>query len=124
MTAARMKKLLIVEDEVGMSFFLQKSINRQEYQIVDMVFDGQAAIAAAKKHRPDVILMDIHIRGPLDGIETVAEIRRFSDAPVIYLTALPDPVNEMRIKQTTWASLLVKPVTVKRLDQEIRLLLG
>lgn len=119
-----MKKLLIVEDEVGVSFFLQKSISRQAYRIVDMVFDGQAAIAAAKKHQPDVILMDIHIRGPLDGIETVAEIRRFSDVPVIYLTALLDPANEMRIKQTTWASLLVKPVTVQRLDEEIRLLLA
>lgn len=115
-----MKKLLVVEDEIGLAFILQKTIKRDEYRIVDMVFNGQAAIAAAKKHRPDVILMDIRIRGPLDGVDAAMEIRRFSDAPIIYLTAFLDPVNEARVQQTAHSTCLVKPVTAQQLNAHIR----
>lgn len=119
-----MKKLLIVEDEVAAAFIMQKIINRDEYQIVDMVFDGRAAIAAARTHRPDVILMDIRIRGPLDGVDTAMQVRQFLDVPIVYITALLDPENEWRVAQTENATCLVKPVTAQQLNEHIRTVLA
>ena len=118
-----MKKLLIVEDELLMAFFLHKKFQTSDYEIVDMVYDGESAIEAARRCHPDIILMDIRLRGAWDGIETIAQIRQFADVPVLFVTGLLDPESATRIDSTPKASCLVKPVTIEQLQAEMNSLL-
>lgn len=72
--------------------------------------DGKTAIATAKKINPDLIIMDISLRGEMDGIQTVREIRKFSDAPVIYLTASSFDRYKKRAEETGYLAFLIKPI--------------
>jgi two-component system, response regulator PdtaR len=118
------KKILIVEDEFIIAMLIEKQITRLGYNVVDKVTSGAKAIEAVKTYRCDLILMDIKIIGDIDGIETMREIRKFSEVPVIYITGNSDPVTKQKAFETGPAGYIIKPIETDTLRNAINLVFG
>jgi CheY-like chemotaxis protein len=103
-------KVLIVEDDVIVALDLQGMVMRLGYDVVGIVDSGQAAIASAQRFRPDIILLDLILIGPLDGIDVAREIHKFLDVPVIFCTSSTDLSMLVRAKEITYAGYLLKPI--------------
>src|SRR5690349_22927715 len=106
MTAAR---ILIVEDERIPAFNLQQRLKMLGYDVPTIAASGAEALKAIADLQPDLILMDIHIEGDLDGIETVRRIPPERAIPVIYLTAYSEESTLQRAAATKASGYLVKP---------------
>ena len=105
-----MMKILVVEDDYMIRMLNEKSLELMEHKVVASATNGADAIKAAKKYKPDVILMDIRLTGNLDGIDTMHEISKFSNVPVIYLTIHSDEINRARAAKTNMLAFCVKPI--------------
>jgi DNA-binding NarL/FixJ family response regulator len=107
MTTAR---ILIVEDEHLIALGLSRRVIALGYTVVGLAASGEEAIAQAAGLQPDVVLMDIGLRGVMDGIEAARHIRARAPIPVIYVSASTDAPTVARAWQTAPAGYLVKPV--------------
>src|ERR687887_1774284 len=94
------RRVLIVEDEGIVAVDIEKSLLDLGFEVCGIAASGADAIEEASKEQPDLVLMDIQIRGPLDGIQTAEWLRREQDVPIIYLTAHGDQETAGRAKQT------------------------
>lgn len=117
MADANDKKVLIVEDDMLLSMVEERLVKKLGYQVIGKATNGEDAIEKMKEHHPDVILMDIILKGEMDGIETMKEIRHHSDVPVIYLSGNSDRFNYERAKKTGFSDYLVKPITLHDLRE-------
>lgn len=113
------KKVLIVEDEGVVALSLQATLTKMGYSVVGIAVTGSEALALAAQHAPDVVLMDIHIKGEMDGIETTEKLNETSDVPVIFLTAYADDETVARAIRTKSHSYLVKPYNPRELYSNI-----
>ncbi len=102
-------KILIVEDESIIALDIKTSLLEAGYDVVAIAVCGEDAIALATEHKPNLILMDIRLRGKMDGIEAAAEIVKLSRAPIIFLTAHADKFTLDRAKLTGPFGYLIKP---------------
>lgn len=102
-------RLLIVEDEAIIAADLERAMKKMDFEVVDVVDTGEDAIAAAKVHTPDLILMDIQLYGDLDGIDTAHEISKTQAIPIIFLTSNTDSRTFNRAKLTQPHGFLSKP---------------
>jgi CheY-like chemotaxis protein len=100
-----------------LSMINRKYLEMMGHLVVDSVTNGPDAIEAVKKHMPDIILMDLRLDGQMDGIETMLEISKFSNASAIYLTGNSDEENKSRAQQTNMLAFCVKPVHFEQLQQ-------
>ncbi|WP_052418801.1 response regulator [Methanolacinia paynteri] len=83
-------KVLIAEDEIVLAMGIEKSLKSFGYEVVGKVTRGENAIMMAIDKKPDIILMDIHLEGKVDGIEAAKEIHKKLNIPIIFLTAFSD----------------------------------
>lgn len=113
------KSVLIVEDEGVVALSIQAVLTKMGYRVVGIAVTGNEAIALAMQHKPDVILMDIHIKGNIDGIQTTEKLNEISDIPVIFLTAYADDETVQRAIKTSSHSYLVKPYNPRELYSNI-----
>jgi len=116
-------KILVVEDENIVAKEIQKSLIDLGYRISGLVSSGDEAIRSAEKMRPDVVLMDIKLKGEQDGIETAEEIKNRFDIPVIYLTAYADEDTLHRAKITEPHGYILKPFKSRELNAIIEMTL-
>lgn len=114
------KNILIVEDDMLLSFVEERIIRRLGYNVVGKAASGEEAIKKAHQLQPDLILMDILLKGEMDGVDAMVKIREASDVPVIYLSGNSDSYNYNRAKQTGFAGYLVKPITAKDLEKPLK----
>lgn len=112
MAKATDNNVLIVEDDMLLSMVEERLVKKLGYNVIAKATSGEDAIEKTKEHRPDVILMDIILKGDMDGIETMEQIRSHSDVPVIYLSGNSDRFNFERAKKTGFSDYLVKPITL------------
>src|SRR5476651_2367781 len=98
MTATR---VIVVEDERIVALHLKQQLVTLGYEVVGVAASGEQALRLVNDLRPDVVLMDIHIEGAIDGIETTERIPAELMVPVIYLTAYSDEVTLARARGTT-----------------------
>ncbi len=115
--------ILIVEDESIVALDLQNRLQRLGYLAPSYVATGAGAIAKTDELRPDLILMDIKLRGDMDGIEASRKIRQKHDVPIIYLTAFADEATLQRAKGTRPFGYLLKPFEERELLATIRMAL-
>jgi len=101
--------ILIVEDEAIIAKDLQVTLERLGYHVAGTTASGEVAIEMARRHLPDLVLMDIALKGQLDGIEAAAQIREVLGIPAIYLTAYADKATIERAKLTEPRGYLLKP---------------
>jgi two-component system, response regulator PdtaR len=121
MLTQTLTSILIVEDELIVAESLALDLQRKGYAIAGIVSSGQEAIQAVNQMPPDIILMDIMLKGSLDGIETSKAIQQRQSVPIIYITAFSDRATIERAKQAGETTLhyLVKPIRLKDLIKTI-----
>jgi len=110
-----MATVLIVEDDFVLGLLNRKTLELMGHTVVASATSGLKAIESTKKHNPNVILMDLRLDGSLDGIDTMNEIAKFSDVPVIYLTGNSDEISKERASKTNMLGFCVKPVHFEEL---------
>lgn len=115
--------ILIVEDEPVVAKDIQLSLQRLGYRVPATATSGEEAIRKAVDIHPDLILMDIVLKGKMDGVETALQIQRTQDVPVIYLTAYADNHTLERAKVTSPAGYMLKPYQANELRTTIELAL-
>jgi len=104
-----MKKILIVEDEAVTARDIAGTLGQSGYEVAGIVDTGEEAVEKALSLSPDLILMDIKLRGRLSGIEAAGLIMKENTVPVVYLTAFADPETLRNAKLTYPFGYLVKP---------------
>lgn len=102
-------KILVVEDEGIVALDLQHSLMTLNYDVPYMADTGEEAIQAAQDYQPDLILMDIRLKGEMDGIEAARIILQTLNIPIIFLTAFADSVTLERAKSIEPVGYLLKP---------------
>ena len=116
--------ILIVEDELLIAKNLSHKLESLGYQIVGIVSSGADAIQCAGEMEPDLILMDIVIKGDMDGIETAVIINQKFDIPIIYTTAYADDETLQRAENTGSYGYLLKPFKQRELHATIKIALS
>lgn len=114
-------QILIVGDEHIVAKNLQHKLQRLGYQVPSIVTSGANAIQKAKEIRLDLILMDIHLQGELDGIHTTEYIQQDLHVPIVYMTADADDATRQRTKIPTPSGYLTKPFVEQELRATIEL---
>ncbi|MDZ7756338.1 response regulator [Rhodohalobacter sp.] len=117
--AEPIKKILIVEDDMIISLVVENMIKKLGHELVGKAASGEDAIKLAEEHKPDIILMDIRLKGDIDGIEAVIKIKDKIETAVIYLTGNSDKVNYDRAKATDCVDLISKPFTIGELTRSL-----
>jgi len=103
------KRILIVEDEAVTAIDLASILKKLGYKTTGFAFAGEEVLDKVDDIRPDLVLMDIHLSGDMDGIETAALIREKYDIPVVYATAYADSHTLNRSKTTDPFGYVLKP---------------
>lgn len=101
--------ILVVEDESIVSKDIQQSLKKLGYNISGAASTGEKAIILANETKPDLVLMDIMLKGEMSGIETAEKIKETLNIPVIYLTAYADENTLSRAKVTEPYGYIIKP---------------
>jgi two-component system, cell cycle sensor histidine kinase and response regulator CckA len=120
MTSAR---VLIVEDERLVARDIQARLERLGYRPIGTTRFGDAAVAMAAEHRPDIVLMDIRLAGDMDGIAAALAIRSQLQLPVVYLTAYADEQTLARARVTEPFGYILKPFDERELSTVIEMAL-
>lgn len=109
------KTILVVEDEGIEALDIQQRLTSMGYHVPEIALSGEEAVARAAEIKPDLVIMDIMLRGDLDGIAAAQRIRDTLDIPIIYLTAYADEATLQRAKITEPYGYIVKPFKQREL---------
>lgn len=116
--------ILIVEDELLIAKNTAKKLNNFGYNVIKIVSNGQAAIDCVNLEQPDLVLMDIAIKGEIDGIETASQIKSISDVPIIFTTAYANNETLDRASETGCYGYLIKPYKEQELKATVKMTLS
>lgn len=115
------KQILVVEDEVISAMGLQKTLKHMGYIVPITVSSGEKAIEMVKENKPDMVLIDINLKGEMNGFEIASKIHSFSDIPIIFMTAYSDENTLERTKSTEFYGHLIKPFSDIELQKVIEI---
>lgn len=101
--------VLVVEDESIVSKDIQHSLKKLGYNVVGAASTGERAFELASSEKPDIILMDIMLKGDMNGVETAQRVKEELQIPVIYLTAYADESTLEKAKVTEPYGYIIKP---------------
>ncbi|MCB0476614.1 MAG: response regulator [Crocinitomicaceae bacterium] len=101
--------ILVVEDESIVSKDIQYSLKKLGYNVVGAAATGEKALDLAREHTPDIVIMDIMLKGDMNGIETAQIIKSELKIPVIFLTAYADESTLTKAKVTEPYGYIIKP---------------
>lgn len=107
-------KILVVEDEMVIGANISLQLSNLGYEVTGIIPRGEEALLHIHENQPDLVLMDINLKGKLDGIETALQMQKKHDIPIIYLTANADEAHFNRAKATKPYAFISKPY--KKLD--------
>jgi PAS domain S-box-containing protein len=114
-------QILVVEDEAIVATAIKNELLQFGYAVPDIASTAAEAIAKAVQKKPELVLMDIHLKGAQDGIEAAREIRSRCEIPVVYLTAFADPDTVARAGATEAFGYLLKPYEERELQTTIEM---
>jgi len=114
-------RVLVVDDEQALAGVIASYLQREGFA-VDLAHDGPAAVAAAREHRPDLVVLDVMLPG-FDGVEVCRQVRGFSDAYIIMLTARDEEVDKVVGLSVGADDYLVKPFSPRELIARVRAML-
>jgi len=101
--------ILIVEDEAIVAEDLKETVMRLGYKVIGIASEGTEAITKAEAFKPDLVVMDVSLRGEIDGIQTARLIHEKLNVPVIFLTGHSDPETLQRAVLTGPLGYILKP---------------
>ncbi|MBW2204117.1 MAG: response regulator, partial [Deltaproteobacteria bacterium] len=109
-------EILIVEDDGVVARDIQNRLENLGFEVYAIVPSGEKAIQKAKEDSPDLVLMDIMLKGEMDGTVAAEQIRSQFDIPVVYLTAYADKGVLERAKVTEPFGYIIKPFEDRELN--------
>jgi PAS domain S-box-containing protein len=116
-------KILVVEDENVVALDIERCLQNLGYGVVGLASSAEKALAKAAKDRPDLVLMDIRLKGAMDGVEAAEQLRQRFNLPVVYLTAYADETTLQRAKVTQPFGYLLKPFDPRLLEPTLEMAL-
>ena len=114
-------QILVVEDENIVALEIQSRLEGLGYVVLAIASSGEEAIQKAEETNPDLVLMDIKLKGDMDGIEAAEEIRTRFNLPVVYLTAYAEENTLQRAKITAPYGYILKPFEERELHANIEI---
>lgn len=118
-TLAHKPSALIVEDEMLIAEELRERLSRLGFEVIADVDSAEEGVAIAIRDRPDLVLMDIRLKGWKDGIQAAQEIRQQVDVPIVYLTAYSDALTVDRVRGSEHDGYILKPFHERELQSTI-----
>jgi diguanylate cyclase (GGDEF)-like protein/PAS domain S-box-containing protein len=115
--------VLVVEDEAIVALDLTMQLESMGYKVVGTAESGEEAIRLARLHRPKLVLMDIMLKGEMDGVEAAEQIGRGLHVPVVFLTSYIDSQTVQRAARATPYGYMTKPFQTKELRATIEVAL-
>lgn len=115
--------ILIVEDELIVAEDLRRRLQRMGYEVRGVVTSGDEAIRRVGEVQPDLVVMDISLRGDMDGVEAAHRIREQYKTPVVYITGHGDPDTLQRAKSTPGFAFVLKPVEDREMQYILEMVL-
>ena len=119
----RASRILIAEDEKVVATDIEECLTAAGYIVVGAAASGLEALKRIVETEPDLVLMDIKLKGPLDGIDVAEAICEHLDIPVVYLTAYADSETLERAMKTASAGYVLKPFDGRRLQTAVEIAL-
>jgi CheY-like chemotaxis protein len=110
---------MVVEDENIIALDIKNRLKKLGYDISAVVPSGEEAIRIAGKLKPDLVLMDIVLRGSLDGVQTAERISEETNIPIIFLSSFSDEDTMKQAQKVTHHGYLIKPFNEKELQCHI-----
>lgn len=115
------ERILVVEDESILAMLIKRKLQNWGYEVVSWADTGEDAVNKAKETEPDLILMDIVLKGDMDGIEAAQQIREIMDVPIIYLTAYSNEEVLKRARITEPYGYILKPFRESEVNANIEM---
>ncbi|HUU28813.1 MAG TPA: response regulator [archaeon] len=118
-----MRRILVVEDEIIVAESIKTGLEKLGYLVFEIVLSGEEAINKAAELQPDLVLMDIKLKGEIDGVDAAEHIYAHLNIPVVYLTAYADDDTLERAKITESFGYVLKPFDSRELHGTIEMAL-
>jgi DNA-binding NarL/FixJ family response regulator len=115
------KRILVIEDERIVAMDLRATLVELGYAVGATATNRADAIRLAEEQKPDLVLMDVRIRGDEDGIETAIELRKRFSIPIVFVTGHSDRTTLARVSEVDHEGFLIKPVSDEQLRTTIEL---
>lgn len=122
-SAIAVPRILVVEDGLIMARDIERRLMTMGYQVGGVATTGEDAVKKAIDCSPDLILMDVHLKGEIDGIQAAAQIRARADIPIVYVTAYSDEATLRRARMTEPFGYVLKPFEERELRTMIEIAL-
>lgn len=113
-------RVMVVEDEILLRRVLEDEFMDEGAVVLEGAASGMDAIAQAHILEPDLVVMDISLRGEMDGIDAARQIQQRSDTSVLFLSANDDATTRARVAALGGAELLRKPTPIQRVVEAAR----
>jgi DNA-binding response OmpR family regulator len=120
-TVSPKPRALIVEDEILIAEELKERLASLGFSVIAAVDSAEQGIAIATREHPDLVLMDIRLKGAKDGVQAAQEIHEQMDVPLVYLTAHSDELTVDRAKRTHYDGFILKPFRAGELQSTIEI---
>ncbi|GGF27788.1 LytR/AlgR family response regulator transcription factor [Echinicola rosea] len=117
------ERILVVEDDPDIAENIEEILELLGYVNIDIANSANQAIKVIKKYRPDLVFMDIKLKGDKDGIELGEIIQQMVDAPIVYVTSYSDPSIIERAKRIHPAGFIVKPFNTNDIHAIVEIVL-
>ncbi len=114
-------KILVVEDEMIIGAKISMQLTALGYEVTAILPRGEEAVSHAQENKPDIVLLDVNLKGKIDGIETATQMQQRGAMPIIYLTANADEATFNRAKSTKPYAFISKPFKQLDLQRAIEL---
>ena len=114
-------RILIVEDDMIIGANVSLLLTNLGYEITGLVPRGEEAVVHVRENPPHILLLDINLKGDLNGIDTAKAIQKHADIPIIYLTANSDSATFELAKETRPKALITKPFNKLNLQSTLEL---
>ncbi|MBN2051403.1 MAG: response regulator [Spirochaetales bacterium] len=111
--------ILLVEDEAITALMFKSNLEAAGYEVHTPIATGESAVKAVQTEKFDLILMDIHLAGDMDGIQAAEKISLSCCIPIIFMTGYSDCDVRLRARELRPAAYLVKPVSLKDIKSAI-----
>jgi CheY-like chemotaxis protein len=114
------KKILIVEDEIIIALSLGELLEHWAYELCEPATSGKEAVGKAESEQPDVILMDVNIKGEIDGIQAAREITSRFNIPIIFMSGYPESEIREKARINSAVEYLSKPLDYDKLRKTLQ----
>lgn len=118
-----MKSIYIVEDEPIIARTIKTALEEEGYTICGIANNGKEALYDIDELQPDLVLLDITLKGTVDGITVAEKLQKKTNIPYVFLTSLTDSETTQRVKLTKPAGFISKPFTIASLRNNIEIAL-